>query len=103
MESNILEFNKKCVKFLGYDLNRIVDEMPVRKDGNYCTGNGDFDKDGNQCFLIFSGSIYKFHYDWNHLMNVAMKMEDLGHKFKSVKRTYLIEEIDKFLTEYLTK
>lgn len=74
---SILEGNKIIAEFLGINPQRIVSEMPINKDGNYCNGNGDLDKYGNPCYLVYAPSL-QYNSSWDYLMPVVEKIESKG-------------------------
>lgn len=71
-------FNLKCARYLGIDMSRIVEDMPVDKYGNYCNGNGDLDAEGTPCYKIWVHSLQYYH-SWDHLMRVIIAIEKQGY------------------------
>lgn len=70
-----LEFDKMCAVFMGYDINRIIDVMPHKKDGEILS-TGSIDDDGKRCNLVWSHSL-RYHYDWNCLMKVIKRIREV--------------------------
>ena len=62
---NIQETNKLIAKFMGYDINRIVDELPVDINGNYTTHNNKY---------VYAPSL-QYNSSWDWLMSVVEKIE----------------------------
>lgn len=91
-QEEIIEYNKRCAEFLGYDTSRIVNQMPLNKDGNYCSGNGDLDSEGNKCYLIHDITLH-YHYDWNWVMEVVEAIEKLDSLDKDKKFNRQIDRL----------
>ena len=85
---DILEGNKIIAEFLGINPQRIVSEMPINKDGNYCNGNGDLDKYGNPCYLVYAPSL-QYNSSWDWLMPVVEKI----HKMEEYTEEYTSEQV----------
>ena len=64
----LTEKNIFIAEFMGYDKSRIVEELPIDKDGNYTT-------DGNKWIWV---NELQYNYNWDHLMKVVEKIETLG-------------------------
>lgn len=62
-----IENNKLIAKFMGYDLSRIVNELPVDKNGNYTTENNKF---------VWIHSL-KYDTSWDHLMSVVKRISNI--------------------------
>lgn len=69
---NINNKNLIIAQFMGYDLDRIVDELPTDKDGNYTT-------DGNKWVWV---NELQYNYNWDSLMRVVCKIEKMGFDVK---------------------
>lgn len=102
-QEEILQYNRMCAAFLGYDLSKIVDVMPVNKDGDYCNGNGDLDADGNPCYLIYAPSVFKFHWDWNWIMKVIEKIGSLPFAETQGLREYIDDNFNDWQVHIFSK
>jgi hypothetical protein len=73
-----IESNKLIAEFMGYDLSKVLDEMPLNKQGNFCNGNGDLDKDGKPCYATYAPSL-QYNTSWDWLMPVVDKIEKTAY------------------------
>ena len=96
-EFNELEFDKMCAVFMGYDINRIVDVMPHKKNGDILS-TGDLDDNGNRCNLVWVHSL-RYHYDWNCLIKVVEKIEDMGYDVFINAGTCMITDVGQGMFE----
>lgn len=72
----ILEYNKRCVEFLGYVNTTLTD-----KDFNiYYNEKGMII--GNKIHTMIEPMSAEFHSDWNWIMEVVEAIEKLGYKFQ---------------------
>lgn len=75
-QEEILEYNKRCAEFLGYE-----NTTPTDRDFNiYKNEKGIII--GNKIITMIELMSAKFHSDWNWIMEVIEKIENLGFATK---------------------
>lgn len=82
-QQEIIEFNRKCAEFLGKDKTGtdVTWTFPSYLNGKLWVDEHFFNNDNQYCGRRQT-EVYelKFHSDWNWIMQVVDKIEELGYK-----------------------
>ena len=74
-QQEIIEYNKRCAEFLGWDYNKFMDR---------------WNEDMHHQYSFVESIELKFHSDWNWIMEVCIK---IGMEFVTTNKEQLILEI----------